>query len=173
MGTPEINLTNLHAAMKTAFLAAFPGVSVDYYDRPGEKLTVPAIRFELEQIAPANPYDTGTEQLEVELRFSAECVSTYKQGGKLGVRLLAAQVAKFVQGNRFSSPLSPGRFASATPETFSEEYETFRVEWSHTAFLGASIWDGAGVVPTQIFLGIAPYIGVPNEPYYRRVIPPE
>ena len=173
MGTPEINLTTLHANIKTAFVAAFPGVSVDYYDRPGEALTVPAIRFELEQFGPANPYETGTEQLEVELRFSAECVATYKQGGKLGVRLLAAQVANFVHGHRFSSPISAGRFLGSTPETFSEEYETFRVEWAHTAILGASVWDVSTVTPTQVFLGVAPYIGVPNEPLYRRVIPQE
>lgn len=165
----QINLTALHEAIKTGLSTALTGVNVDYYDRPGEKLVVPAVRFELEQITAANPSDTGTEQLEVELTFSAECVCTYKQGGKLAVRLLSAQVAKLVDGNRWGLPVSAGQFASAAPESFSEEYETWRVQWAHTALLGASIWDGNGILPTEIWLGFAPEIGPDHVADYVQV----
>lgn len=164
-----IDLTALHEAIKASLIDEFPSVSVDYYDRPGEKLTTPAIRFELAEINPANPDDTGTEQLEVELRFSAECVYAYKSGGKIGVRLLAASLAKFVQGNRFSSLISAGSFVSANPETFSDEYETWRVDWTHTALLGDSIWDG-GIIPVEVNASAYPRIGTPFLTDYTRLV---
>ena len=96
MNIPAVNLTDLHAAMKTALAAAFPGVDVDYYDRPGVKLPTPSIRFALDGFSPAEPSDTGTEQLEGKLRFTAEVATSYKAGKKLAVRILALAVAEFV-----------------------------------------------------------------------------
>jgi hypothetical protein len=158
---PQIDISELHEEIKDALVLAFPGVDVDYYDRPGEKVAAPAIRFGLTEIIAANPSDTGTEQLEVELRFAAECVATYKQGGKLAVRLLAANVGKFVQDNRFGLSISPGQFIGAAPDSFSEEYETWRAEWSHTAALGVSIWDAVGTEAEEVNIGQTPMTGTP------------
>lgn len=159
MSIPQIDIADLHAAIKSALTAEFPGVTVEYFDRPGEKIAVPAIRFGLEQIIPAEPMDSGTEQLETELLFSAHCLATYKQGGKLAVRILAANVARFVNDNRFGLPVTPGRFVSANPEEFTDEYEAWRVDFRLGANLGVSIWDPAGVVPEEVFIGQEPRTG--------------
>lgn len=169
---PEIQLPELHEAIKAALKAKFPKVTVDYYSRPGEKIAVPAIFFELEAIEDANPSDNGTEQLEVLLRFSAECITTYKQGGKLSARLLAASVASFVHRNKFGKPITPGRFASSGMESFrqaEDSYESWSVKWTHTAFLGTSIWDAEGVIPEHVYLGFPPNIGPGHEDDYIEV----
>ncbi|MFZ0615425.1 MAG: hypothetical protein WAN16_03120 [Chthoniobacterales bacterium] len=169
---PEIQLPELHEAIKAGLKAKFPKVTVDYYSRPGEKIAVPAIFFELEAIEDANPSDNGTEQLEVLLRFSAECITTYKQGGKLSARLFAASVASFVHRNKFGKPITPGRFASSGMESFrqaEDSYESWSVKWTHTAFLGTSIWDPSGITPEHVMLGFAPEIGPGHEDDYIEV----
>lgn len=159
---PEINLTTLHESIKAALTTRFSGVVVDYYVRPGVKITAPAIYFELESIDPANPADSGTEQLEVTLTFSAKIICTYKAGQKLAVRVLAANLAKFVQRNRFGQAVTPGQFLGSVQEDFAaadDEYESFRVNWTHTAYLGQSYWDGVGITPEHIYLGFVPFVG--------------
>lgn len=168
----EINLTTLHEAIKTALAAQFPSVTVDYYNRPGVKVPAPAIFFELESIDPATPSDMGTEQLEVLLTFSANVICTYKAGQKLAVRLLAANLAKFVHKNKFGQAVTPGIFTGSVMESFSapeDEYESWRVSWTHTALLGVSYWESFtdgdvseapnGGVPQSLMLGFSPDIG--------------
>jgi hypothetical protein len=168
----EINLTELHGSIASGLKTKFPNCAVDYYSRPGEKIITPAIFFELENGIPANPHDTGTGQLEIELKFSAEVIVAYKQGGLLGVRALALALARFVHGNRWGQPVGRGQFSEAIPETFSspmDAYESWRVSWSHTAFLGNNIWEEDGNVPKQILVSTAPRIGIPHEPDYVAV----
>lgn len=162
MDIPEVNISALHEAIKEGLKAKFPGVDVDFYDRPGEKVRTPSIRFGLEMIERANPGDTGTEQLEVKLNFAAQVSESYKAGKKLAVRVLAAQVSKFVDGNRFGLKIGPGEFTSSGPEEFSDEYETWRVEWEHTAALGKSVWDHEGDVPTEVFANDGRIVGDPD-----------
>jgi len=172
MKLPEINLIELHDSIASGFKTKFPDCAVDYYSRPGEKIITPAIFFELENGVPANPHDTGTEQLEMELKFSAEVIVAYKQGGLLGVRLLALALARFVHGNRWGQLVGRGQFSETIPETFSspmDAYESWRVSWTHTAFLGKSIWEESGIVPEQILVSTSPRIGIPHKPDYVAV----
>lgn len=169
---PEINLTTLHESIKSALAARFPGVVVDYYIRPGERVPAPAIYFELESIDSANPADSGTEQLEVMLTFSAKVICTYKHGQKLAVRVLAANLAKYIQRNRWGQPVTPGQFMGSVQEDFAakeDEYESFRVNWSHTAYLGVSYWDAVGIMPEHIYLGFPPNIGIGHEADYIEI----
>jgi len=166
MSIPQIDLTDLHEAIKTSLAAKFPSVHVDYYEREIEKVPTPSIRFELAGISPANKPDVGTEQLCATLRFSASVVFSYKKGNKLAVRIMAASLAQFVNGQKFGKPVDPGQFVDANPETFGDEYETWRVEWDHNAFLGPDFWESSGVLPSQIFAGDAPKVGSAFEPDY-------
>jgi len=169
---PEIQLPELHEAIKAALIAKFPKVTVDYYSRPGEKIAIPAIFFELESIEAANPSDNGSEQLEVLLRFSAECITSYKHGGKLAARTFAASVASFVQRNRFGKPITPGRFTSSSMESFNaaeNAYESWSVKWTNMAYLGTSVWDASGIVPSHVYLGFAPNVGTGHEADYIEV----
>lgn len=169
---PEINITELHEAIGQALADEFPAATVAAYGRPGEKLNVPAITFELDSIEPADPDDSGTEQLEVRLRFTAYVIHSYKQGNKLAVRVMAANLARFIRGKRWGKPVGPAQFLASVPDTFdaeNPEYEVWRVEWEHTACLGESVWDDSGLTPERVFVSTVPFIGIPNEPYYVEV----
>jgi hypothetical protein len=174
---PEINLADLHEAIGQAIADAFPSATVAAYGRPGEKLTVPAITFELDSIEPDEPADVGSEQLQVRLRFTAYCIHSYKQGNKLAVRVLAANLARFLRGKRWGKPVSAAEFVASVPDTFdaeNPEYEVWRVEWEHSALLGVSVWDTSGEPPERVFVSTVPFIGIPNEPLYVEVTsPPE
>jgi hypothetical protein len=49
------------------------------------------------------------------------------------------------------------------------------VRWTHDVRIGASDWDGAGLAPAEVWLGIAPRIGEMGgtaEDYWRVAAPP-
>ena len=152
MNSP-VNISTLHANLKTSLAAQFPSCTVDYYPRPGEKITTPAIFIELDDIQADDPPDRGTEQTPVVLRFNAYVVEGYKIGKKLTVRTLAAAVMQFVRGKRWSCPVGAGKPVSATPDRFqgdTQEYEVMRVEWEHEALLGTDVWIDDGPVPEEV-----------------------
>jgi len=162
----EIDLEALHEAIKAGLAAKFPYCDVDFYERHNDKVKVPSIHFELEGFDRGKPGNTGTEQLEVTLSFSAKVIASYKKGNKLAVRKLAANVALYVESNRFGMPVTPGEFATAAPEEFADEYEAWRVEWEVTGALGESIWNPSGETPTEIHIGQARTVGADFQPDY-------
>ena len=161
MNTP-VDIDALHEAMKTALAAQFVGTSVDFYPRPGDKITVPAILIDLDEISADDPDDIGTEQMPVTLNFHFYCVRSYKSGNKLAIRTFAASVMTFARGQRWSQPVGAAKVNGAFPDQFSadsKEYEVMRVELSHEALLGIDVWIDEGEVPTEVYLGEAPNIG--------------
>jgi hypothetical protein len=152
MNTP-VNISTLHANIKAALAAQYPTAVVDYYPRPGDKITTPAIFIELDDIQADQPADMGTEQTPVILRFNAYVVDSYKSGKKLAVRTLAAAVMQFVRGKRWSTTVGAATPVSATPDRFqgdTQEYEVMRVEWEHEAILGTDVWIDDGDTPTEV-----------------------
>lgn len=169
-----VNLTTLHATIKSQITTQFPAVStVEAYSRPGAKIMTPAILFELTGIDPSNPSDIGTDQLVVLLRFSAYVVFAKETPGYLlESRSLAASLMAFINAKRFGEQIMPAKLVNCEPDDFSPEIETYytmRIDWTHEAVLGENVWDGAGIVPTEIYFSIVPYIGIPHEPDYVRV----
>lgn len=164
---PPINIIFLHHGIATAFKAQFPECRVDFYGRPGERIETPAIYFELDGFERLT--DIGTDQLEVQLQFSATVIESYKRRGLLDVRILALAVAQFVHGNRWGHPVSPGHVTSAAPTEFSgpmDAYESWRIEWTQSALLGENIWEESGGRDIQPFVSWAPRIGVPHKADY-------
>ena len=157
MNTP-VNITTLHANMKAALAAQFSTCFVDYYPRPGDKITTPAILLELDDMQADSPDDIGTEQLPVTMMWRAYVVRDYKQGSKLGVRTLAASVMAFIRGKRWSTEEAPVAVGAAVvvgafPDKFAGdtlEYECMRVEFEHEALLGTDVWIDDGDVPTEV-----------------------
>jgi hypothetical protein len=148
-----VNIATLHANIKTALAAQYPAAVVDYYPRPGDKITTPAIYIELDDIQADQPADMGTEQTPVTLRFNAYVVDGYKTGKKLAVRTLAAAVMQFIRGKRWSTTVGAATPIAATPDRFqgdTQEYEVMRVEWEHEALLGIDVWIDDGDVPTEV-----------------------
>lgn len=152
---PAVNITTLHTAIKAALATQFPGVTVDYYSRPGDKVKTPAILFELDSIEPDGD-DMGTEQLPVILRFNAYAVREFgeKDQNKLLVRLLAANVAAFIRGHKWSQPVKRAVFEGVSTDQFdgdAKNYEVMRIEWTHEAILGADVWADTGAIPDTVF----------------------
>lgn len=148
-----VNIATLHANLKAALAAQFPACTVDYYPRPGDKITTPAIFIELDDIQAESPTDNGSEQTPVMLRFNAYVVESYKTGKKLTVRTLAAAVMQFVRGKRWGSSAGAAIPVAATPDRFqgdTQEYEVMRVEWEHEALLGTDFWIDNGDTPTEV-----------------------
>jgi hypothetical protein len=161
MNTP-VNITALHAAIKTALAAQFPTAAVDHYGRPGETLQTPALLIDLDEIDASTPDTRGTEQTEVVLRFNVYAVVKFGQGKKLAVRELAASVLSFVRGKRWSQPIGAAIAVGAYPDNFratnppanvhTEEYEVMRVEFTHEATLGADVWEFDADPPTEVWV---------------------
>lgn len=175
--TPQANLAALHEAIRVQLVAGFPALQdVGAYPRPGEKISTPAIYFELDAIDVPNPGEAGTEQVAAALTFNAYCVVSYKGTGKLAVRTLAASLMSWLRGKRFGQPIGPAMPQSADPDLIAgagEEYEVFRVTWRHDpVYLGTSVWDATGVVPTEVYLGIDPETGPANLAKYIKIAPP-
>jgi hypothetical protein len=148
-----VNIATLHANIKTALAAQYPAAVVDYYPRPGDKITTPAIYIELDDIQADQPADMGTEQTPVTLRWNAYVVDGYKTGKKLAVRTLAAAVMQFIRGKRWSTTVGAATPIAATPDRFqgdTQEYEVMRVEWEHEALLGIDVWIDDGDTPTEV-----------------------
>lgn len=169
-----VNLTTLHATIKSQIESQFPAVqTVEAYGRPGEKISTPAILFELTGIDPDNPSDIGTEQLVVILRFSTYVVFAKETPGYLiEARSLAASLMAFINKKKFGQQIMPAQIVNCEPDDFSPEIETYytmRIDWTHTAVLGADVWIGTDILPVDIYLSYAPYIGIPYEPIYQKV----
>ena len=175
--TPQLNLTTLHASIKSELTTAFPDVRyVDTYPRPGERINTPALLFELENIDVMQTGDVGTSQLPVTLVFNLYCVVSYKGTGKLSVRLLAASVLGWLKGKRFGQSIGPAIPSGADPDVLSgdpaNEYEVFRISWRHEpCYLGASVWDSTGTVPTEVNVGFDPNTGTPHVNEYITITP--
>jgi hypothetical protein len=186
-----INLTALHTAIQTGLRAAFPATgtgavpTIDHYTRPTKTFATPAIYFELTGIDPqVDGADSGSEQFNATLSFSAYvCCSYRSESAKLAVRELVAAVIEEIWDSSWDLPVSGAEIVTAQPDQFSVEpggtgsgssqaYEVWRVDWTHDVKLGESIWATASeVIPTSVFCGWAPDIGIDHEADYDQVIP--
>lgn len=143
MKQPEVNIDDLHDAIKAELTTQFPDCTVAFYPRPGERIATPGILLELEDIPVQDPDEIGTEQLSVNLSFNAYVVLDYKAGKKQAVKSLAAAVMSFTRGKRWGEPVGPAAVAGAFPDVIAgkeDDYEVMRVEWSHEALLGQDVW---------------------------------
>jgi hypothetical protein len=157
--------------------AAFPTVpAVEEYPRLRTKIAAPAILVELADLTPRE--DPGTEQLSLSARFEARIIfdqAPMQTGAKPDLQCLslAAAVALSVfRAPRFGSSAGPAREIRIEPDHFKPElagYVVWLVEWTHDIELGASVWDGAGVTPTEIWAGTTPLVGTGNEEHYTEV----
>lgn len=144
----NVDLRDLHQRIRDAIAARFPAFrTVEFYrDEESEDLPTPACLLELDEIEPQEE-DPGTGQIIMGLRFSARLLFSREAGhdGLMNVRLAAADVAAFINKNRFGGRVYPGRILSCGVDFFrpdlTDRYAIWRVEWHHErAFLGPNIW---------------------------------
>lgn len=159
----KTDLRELHQRIRDAVAARFPAFKVVefYRDEESEALPTPACLLELDEIE-HHEEDPGTDQIMVALRFSARLVFSREGGpdGLLNVRLAAADVAAFINKNRFGGGVFPARILSCGADFFrpdmTGQYAIWRVEWHHEqAVFGANSLDQAdavGPAPTAIIV---------------------
>lgn len=172
----EVTLEQVHSAIVERIKAAFPALkTVEAYRQDRKSLLVPACLVNLMEMEVEPEDDPGTEQLAVTAHFEAVLVIHFRQGDKnpkLEIRKLAAAVAQFVHRQRWGLPVSPAVVEAISEDGFDPEldqFEAWRVEWRQVLHLGESCWDGEGIIPQRIFLGIAPNIGKAHEQDYFEV----
>ena len=156
---------------------AFPTVpTVEEYPRLRRKIMAPAILVELGDLTPIE--DPGTEQLAAAARFEARVIfdqapTAAGANPNLQALALAAAVALSIfQQGRFGQGAGSAKEFRVEPDNFKPElagYCVWLVEWTHEVRLGASVWDGTAVVPTQIYAGTSPLIGAGHDPDYVEV----
>jgi hypothetical protein len=141
---PSTDIAALHDAIKTALTAQFPGVTIGFYERPGESVPTPSILFETAEMLPDDPDEIGTEQLAVVINLNAYVALDYKSGKKKALRALVASLMAFIHGKRWGLPVGAASVTGAYPDRIrgrDNDYEVMRVEWTHEALLGIDVWE--------------------------------
>jgi len=159
-------LTDLHNAITARLLldvtglqscAAYPDLDHD------SKIILPGVLLETApSIEPAK--DEGTEQLCLTVKMRAYCIyDPILDNADLEVRNLAITVAHAVyKASRFGQPVGAAKINFVGEDNFKEElegYKVWSVEWDHDIRVGTSVWDGDGVLPTEL------YVSFNNEPH--------
>ncbi len=166
-------LTALHDAIIADLAATFPALPTCVaWPHLARKIRIPAVYIELVEMVPAD--DRGTEQLALTARFTAWIVfDRTAQDDHLQAANLAASVAhRIYKAGRFGQVVGPAKITHIGADDFKPEfigYTVWSVEWTHDLRLGESIWDGSGVLPVEVYLGITPEIGLGHEADYFRV----
>lgn len=171
-----VTIEGLHEAIKQALAQAFPVlVKVDDYPTECGHIKVPAAFLDLVSIEPNEDNgEDGTGQLVASLRWEISLVlGLTTQKNKRAARALAANVALWVQGNRFGLHIPPAQFLRAAPDEFSPQlsrHTPWVVEFGQEIHLGESAWDGTGVIPSAVYVGFEPDTGLDHVDDYLEVV---
>lgn len=155
MSQPQADIDALHAAIKAGLADQYPTATVDFYPRPGERITTPAILLDMDDIVVDEPEDIGTEQLSARINFNAYAVLDYKSGKKQAVKTMAGAVLAYIRGRRWGQPVGAAMCNGAYPDIIQgreDDYEVMRIEFSHEVLLGADYWaeDPDAIVPSEL-----------------------
>lgn len=184
----ELDLDALHAGILAGIAAQFPDVAtVADYHADRDRLDMPAILVELEDLEGDPEEDPGTDQAAVRLRFRARVVLPFRTPtAQREIRRLCAALVAHINGNRWGQPIERAVVGIAAPDDFDPELRqaiVWSIEFEHRAHLGASVWTGDALgdlfsldvdtaeTPEQVFLGLSPNIGTGNAAAYQDVTP--
>lgn len=176
----ECDLTLLFRTMETTIAAAFPAFQLVAFDNEErERLDLPCCLLDCAEMDSDNDAaDPGTEQQAMTARFEARLVLGFRTPhAKLEARLVATAFAAFLRKQLRWSPArsGPARVIGCYRDEFDprlDQYEVWRVEWTHVLHFGKSVWEGEGIVPSRVFLGLSPEIGLENIDKYTQVAGP-
>jgi hypothetical protein len=153
------NLKEIIAQIITQITAHFAdkSVNVKIFDENDREITAPAILFDIEEISEGN--DRGEEMTPLDCVCSAYCVLAANTPDlQAAIRDFAAAMLTLARQNNWqlinqaTMPEAlravPAEFAPKNPQI-----ESWVVEWNQTFYLGESIWDDEGVVPTVVNIG--------------------
>jgi hypothetical protein len=175
---PAIDLDAFHAAVVAAIKAQFPIFeTVEDYPEDRKPVTTPACLIEIEEMDADDADDAGTEQQTMKMKCAARIILGLRTPQmRRTARKLCGSFAAFLRFNKFGQPVGEGRVIGAYQDAFEPEldqYEVWRVEWSHLAYFGTDVWlpDSSVIVPAGVYVGWAPDIGTGHEQDYLKVAP--
>lgn len=160
----QVDFDALHAAIENEIKAAFPTLqTVEFYRMDRGAVTTPAVLMEMTELEAA-PSDPGTEQLAMVAHFEANIILGFNTPAvKIEIRKLAASLANFLRLRRWAGvKTGPAEVVGCYRDDFHPEldqYEVWRVDWTHIVHIGPTTWTNEGIQPTQVFLGVSPDIG--------------
>jgi hypothetical protein len=171
--TLTTDLSAMHDAIVAGIKAQFPTLgTVEFYRTDRKTITLPACILELDEMPPAPDENPGNGQQAIEARFCAHLVMGFRAANvRLEIRLLAAALAAFLYEKRWDGITSgPAQFHGSFEDDFMPEldqFECWRVDWSHTIWLGTDVWNEDGAIrPTTVLYSWSPDIGLPNKDKY-------
>ncbi|MDA0782415.1 MAG: hypothetical protein O2942_09160 [Proteobacteria bacterium] len=164
-------IEDLHSAILAEITTSIAGIQTSgAYPKLQTAVSVPAVFVDLSSLEPGD--NPGTEQVALVARFEARVIVNSADNGLMKVRELAVEVAKIIHNKNFGMKTRLSRLVSIGPDSFSPEldaYDVWIVEWEQEFDIGLSVWDGTGIVPTEILLGYVPKVGVPHEDDYFEI----
>lgn len=170
----EIDLDALHTAVVNAIEEQFPSVvTVADYREDRQRLPLPAILIELDDIEAAPDEDPGTEQLAARTRWIARIIIGFRTANaEREIRKLAAALGAFIHMQRWGQPVEAAQVLTISPDTFDpslDQYVVWAVEWQQVVHLGASVWKPDGELPETVLYSYVPRVGEPYEPEYTEL----
>jgi len=164
-------IEDLHNAILTEITSNIAGIQTSgAYPKLQTAIAVPAVFVDLVSLDLGD--DPATEQLALTGRFEARVIVNSADNGPMKVRELAVEVGKIIHNKNFGMKTRLSRLVSIGPDQFSPEldaYDVWLVEWEQQFDVGLSVWDGTGIVPTEILLGYVPEVGIPHEDDYVEI----
>ena len=119
--------------------------------------------------------DPGTGERDIDLSLAAFVVTADRRGLPRieGAINLVESLLTLIPGNRWGQSGVFGAAQAASNNFYSGDIDKqgvalWGVSWRQTLRLGQSAWDATGTLPTQVYLGLEPKIGLGHEKDYSR-----
>ncbi len=168
-------LKQLQVAVKQAIETEFDSIvkTVELYGDSLESVNTQAVIISMDNADEGN--DIGDERVPVQCDFSALCLLGFSTANvQLEIREFALQLFTLVRQNKWNlgTAVSFPENLSIQPGPFDPEkngYESFIVSWQQTVYVGPSVWDASGVMPTEVNLGWLPKVGSGFEADYEQI----
>ena len=145
-----------------------------HYPNRMDAITVPAVLIELVELEPGT--DLGTEELVLVAHFEARIIMQANVSPE-PIQDLMLNVLQWLNdthdANDTPNKVTKPNIKQALPDAFAPDtnaYQVWQIHWSQSLRIGQSVWDGEGIVPSQIWLGQSPDIGVNHEPQYDNLV---
>jgi len=142
-----------------------------HYPNRMDAITVPAVLIELVELEPGT--DLGTEELVLVAHFEARVIMQPNVSPE-PIQTLVLSVLQWLNDtNGMPAKVTKPNIKQALPDAFTPDthaYQVWQIHWSQSLRMGQSVWEGEGIVPSQIWLGQSPDIGADHEPQYNNLV---
>ncbi len=139
-------------------------------DENRKKLEVPAIIVQLSELEPDPDQDAHTGQFPCMVRVEARIVMGHRTPKvRREVIKAAGAIAAFVHNSRLGVAWGAAKVLAVEPDEFApqaDKFDIWRIEWAHSADIGASYFVDDGATPTEILTSWSPDIGPAHEGDY-------